>query len=97
MPIKIPNKLPAAKVLAEENIFVMDEKRASTQDIRPLRIGILNLMPTKIATELGWYPETTFKEGIEKTILWYLDNQEWVKSVTSGDYQKYYEEMYTKR
>ena len=53
--------------------------------------------PTKIATELGWYPETTFKEGIKKTILWYLDNQEWVESVTSGDYQKYYEEMYTKR
>ena len=51
MPIKIPNKLPAAKVLANENIFVMDEKRASTQDIRPLRIGILNLMPTKIETE----------------------------------------------
>jgi len=51
MPIKIPNKLPAAKVLANENIFVMNEKRASTQDIRPLRIGILNLMPTKIATE----------------------------------------------
>ncbi len=51
MPIKIPNKLPAAKVLADENIFVMDEKRASTQDIRPLRIGILNLMPTKIETE----------------------------------------------
>ncbi len=51
MPIKIPNKLPAAKVLADENIFVMDEKRALTQDIRPLRIGILNLMPTKIETE----------------------------------------------
>ena len=53
--------------------------------------------PTKIATELGWYPETTFKEGIQKTILWYLDNQEWVESVTSGDYQKYYDEMYTNR
>ena len=53
--------------------------------------------PTKIATELGWYPETTFKEGIKKTILWYLDNQEWVESVTSGDYQKYYDEMYSKR
>lgn len=51
MPIKIPNKLPAAKVLASENIFVMDEKRAQKQDIRPLRIGILNLMPTKIETE----------------------------------------------
>lgn len=53
--------------------------------------------PTKIATELGWYPETTFKEGIKKTILWYLDNQEWVESVTSGDYQKYYQEMYSNR
>ncbi len=53
--------------------------------------------PTKIATEIGWYPETTFKEGIKKTILWYLDNQEWVESVTSGDYQKYYNEMYTNR
>ena len=51
MPIKIPNKLPAAKVLSNENIFVMPEKRASKQDIRPLRIGILNLMPTKIETE----------------------------------------------
>lgn len=53
--------------------------------------------PTKIATELGWFPETTFKEGIKKTILWYLDNQDWVKSVTSGDYQRYYDEMYLNR
>ena len=51
MPIKIPNELPAAKTLADENIFIMDEVRASSQDIRPLKIGILNLMPTKIATE----------------------------------------------
>ena len=51
MPIKIPDKLPAAKILAEENIFVMSEKRAMSQDIRPLHIGILNLMPTKIETE----------------------------------------------
>lgn len=51
MPIKIPDNLPAAKILAGENIFVMDEKRAMSQDIRPLQIGILNLMPNKIATE----------------------------------------------
>ena len=51
MPIKIPNSLPAAQTLKSENIFVMDETRAHTQDIRPLRIGLLNLMPTKIATE----------------------------------------------
>lgn len=51
MPIKIPEALPAAQTLAEENIFTMGEQRATTQRIRPLRIGILNLMPTKVATE----------------------------------------------
>ena len=51
MPIKIPNDLPAAKTLLEENIFVMTETRAITQDIRPLRILLLNLMPKKIETE----------------------------------------------
>lgn len=51
MPIKIPNDLPAVQTLADENIFVMTEKRAITQDIRPLRILLLNLMPKKIETE----------------------------------------------
>ena len=51
MPIKIPAALPAKEILASENIFVMDEQRASTQDIRPLKIAVLNLMPTKITTE----------------------------------------------
>ncbi|MBO4885269.1 MAG: homoserine O-succinyltransferase [Clostridia bacterium] len=51
MPIKIPNELPATRTLAEENIFVMTEMRARTQDIRPLQILLLNLMPTKIDTE----------------------------------------------
>ncbi|MBQ3866195.1 MAG: homoserine O-succinyltransferase [Clostridia bacterium] len=51
MPIKIPHDLPAARTLQEENIFVMDHVRATRQDIRPLRILILNLMPTKITTE----------------------------------------------
>ena len=51
MPIRIPNELPAVKTLTEENIFVMTETRARTQDIRPLQILLLNLMPTKIATE----------------------------------------------
>ncbi len=51
MPIKIPNELPAVKVLNDENIFVMTETRAITQDIRPLKILILNLMPKKIVTE----------------------------------------------
>ena len=53
--------------------------------------------PTKIKDELGWYPETCFAEGIVKTIKWNLEHQDWVSEVTSGDYQKYYEEMYGNR
>ena len=52
--------------------------------------------PSKIAKELGWYPETDFETGIRKTIKWYLENQEWVNEVISGDYQKYYDKMYGK-
>ena len=51
MPIRIPNELPATQTLTNENIFVMTETRAMTQDIRPLKIALLNLMPTKIDTE----------------------------------------------
>lgn len=53
--------------------------------------------PAKISDELGWLPETMFDEGIVKTIYWYLDNQAWVEEVTSGDYLKYYEQMYQGR
>ena len=51
--------------------------------------------PTKIKDELGWYPETSFEVGIVKTIEWYLTHQEWVDEVTSGEYQHYYERMYS--
>lgn len=51
MPVRVPLSLPAVETLREENIFIIDEQRASSQDIRPLRIGILNLMPLKIMTE----------------------------------------------
>ena len=50
--------------------------------------------PSKIAKDLGWYPETNFETGIRKTVKWYLENQNWVNEVVSGDYQKYYEKMY---
>ena len=49
---------------------------------------------SKLQRELGWEPSLQFEEGIEKTVRWYLDNQAWMDNVTSGDYQKYYEEMY---
>lgn len=51
----------------------------------------------KLQKELGWEPSLQFEEGIEKTVKWYLDNQEWVDNITSGDYEKYYEEMYSGR
>ena len=52
---------------------------------------------SKLQRELGWEPSLQFEEGIEKTVRWYLDNQEWMDNVTSGDYLKYYQEMYDKR
>ena len=52
------------------------------------------IAPDKIKAEIGWEPETMFKEGIKLTIKWFFENEEWMKNVTSGDYQKYYEEMY---
>ncbi len=51
----------------------------------------------KIQKELGWKPGLQFREGLEKTVDWYLSNEEWMKNVTSGDYQKYYENQYVKR
>lgn len=52
---------------------------------------------TKLQKELGWVPSLQFEEGLEKTIDWYLENEAWLQNVTSGDYQKYYEEQYQKR
>ncbi|RLD47627.1 MAG: dTDP-glucose 4,6-dehydratase, partial [Bacteroidetes bacterium] len=52
---------------------------------------------SKLQQELGWKPSLQFEEGIEKTVDWYLENQEWLDNVTSGNYQKYYENMYGRR
>ena len=50
----------------------------------------------KLPKELGWEPSLQFEKGIEETVKWYLENQEWMDHVTSGEYQKYYENMYCK-
>ncbi|MET0241898.1 MAG: GDP-mannose 4,6-dehydratase, partial [Flavitalea sp.] len=52
---------------------------------------------TKLNKELGWEPSLQFEEGLEKTVDWYLQNEDWIKHVTSGDYQHYYEDQYVKR
>lgn len=54
------------------------------------------IAPDKIKAEIGWEPETMFADGIRKTIRWFFENEDWMKNVTSGDYQKYYEEMYNR-
>ena len=51
----------------------------------------------KLQAELGWEPSLQFEEGIEKTVRWYLDNQEWMDNITSGDYERYYDDMYKNR
>lgn len=79
------NKNVDSNVTQDLKTFVEDRKGHDR------RYGI---DPTKIKEELGWYPETTFEVGIIKTIKWYLDNKEWMSNITSGDYQKYYENMY---
>jgi dTDP-glucose 4,6-dehydratase len=91
------NDEPKYQALLKCNLSDINENLIEYVADRPGHDMRYAMDPTKIATELGWYPETTFKEGIKKTIQWYLDNQEWVESVTSGDYQKYYDEMYSKR
>ena len=53
--------------------------------------------PTKIKNELGWYPETTFDEGIKRTVEWYLQNEDWWQNIVSGEYMNYYEKMYKDR
>lgn len=55
------------------------------------------IAPDKIKAEVGWYPETMFADGIKKTIKWYLENMDWMENIVSGDYTKYYDEMYSNR
>jgi len=52
---------------------------------------------SKLQKDLGWTPSLQFEEGLEKTVAWYLDNSDWLKNITSGDYQAYYDEQYVKR
>ncbi len=53
--------------------------------------------PTKIHNELGWLTETKFEDGIKKTIKWYLENRDWWQNIISGEYQNYYDRMYSHR
>ena len=75
------------------NIGGHNEKQ-NIQIIHIILDTLQEMLPDKIKAEIGWYPETMFEEGIKKTIQWFFEHEDWMKHVTSGDYQKYYEEMY---
>jgi dTDP-glucose 4,6-dehydratase len=55
---------------------------------------LLHIVSSKLEKELGWKPSIQFEEGLEKTVDWYLSNQEWVDKITSGSYKEYYDKMY---
>ena len=87
--IKTVDKLLGREEGASEQLITYVTDRAG----HDLRYAIDS---TKLKDELGWEPSLQFEEGIDKTVKWYLENQEWLNNVTSGDYQAYYQKMYTK-
>lgn len=85
--IKVADRLLGREEGESEKLITYVQDRAG----HDLRYAI---DATKIKDELGWEPSLQFEEGIEKTIKWYLENKDWLENITSGDYQKYYSEMY---
>lgn len=88
--IKTTDKLLGRKEGEDENLITYVTDRAG----HDLRYAIDS---TKLQRELGWEPSLQFEEGIEKTVRWYLDNQDWLDNITSGEYMSYYKDMYEGR
>ncbi len=82
----LPDSDPRRALVSEDLITYVEDRKGHDR-----RYAIA---PDKIRAEIGWEPETMFEEGIRRTIQWFFEHEEWMKNVTSGDYQKYYEEMY---
>ncbi len=95
--VAIVREQPHYRSLLKCPVEETDERLISFVADRPGHDMRYAIDPTKIATQLGWYPETPFDQGIKMTIRWYMENQSWVEEVTSGEYRKYYEEMYNNR
>ena len=85
----LPDSDPRKKLVSKDLITYVADRKGHDR-----RYAIA---PDKIKAEIGWYPETMFKEGIRKTIAWYFEHEDWMNNVTSGDYQKYYNEMYEEK
>lgn len=94
---KMMEETPEYRPLLAIPVEDIDERLIAYVADRPGHDMRYAIDPAKIATELGWYPETSFPVGIEKTVRWYLDNPGWTDGVTSGAYQEYYDEMYGNR
>ena len=86
--------LPAAGFIAEEGTSDKLITYVTDRAGHDMRYAI---DATKLKDELGWVPSLQFEEGIRNTIEWYLDNEEWLNNITSGDYQEYYNKQYTAR
>ena len=82
----LPDDDPRKKLVSEDLITYVEDRKGHDR-----RYAIA---PDKIKSEIGWYPETKFEDGIKLTIKWFFEHEDWMERVTSGDYQKYYEEMY---
>ena len=82
----LPDGDPRKELVSDDLITYVEDRKGHDR-----RYAIA---PDKIRAEVGWEPETRFEEGIRLTIQWFFEHEEWMKNVTSGDYQKYYEEMY---
>ena len=82
----LPDEDPRKKNVSKDLIKYIEDRKGHDR-----RYAIA---PDKIKKEIGWEPETMFADGIKKTIKWYLEHEDWLKNVTSGDYQKYYDAMY---
>ena len=85
----LPESDPRREHLTEDLITYVEDRKGHDR-----RYAIA---PDKIRSEIGWEPTVFFEEGIKKTIQWFFENEEWMKNVTSGDYEKYYEKMYKER
>lgn len=79
------------KILGRDESLIKYVKDRPGHDLR------YAIDPTKIKNELGWYPETTFEEGIQLTVKWYLSNRHWWENIISGEYMEYYDKMYSGR
>ncbi len=82
----LPDSDPRKAAINEDLISYVEDRKGHDR-----RYAIA---PDKIKNDIGWYPETMFKDGIKLTIKWYFEHEDWMRNVTSGDYQKYYNEMY---